>query len=49
MPPNIILDLRRYRDLPKTEVQILRLPTVILSLRAKQQGMTGSAPSVFDK
>ena len=49
MPPNIIFDLRRYRDLPKTGVQILRLPTVILSLRAKQQGMTGSAPSVFDK
>ena len=49
MPPNIIFDLRRYCDLPKTEVQILRLPTVILSLRAKQQGMTGSAPSVFDK
>jgi len=49
MPPNIILGLRRYRDLPKTEVQILRLPTVILSLWAKQQGITGSAPSVFDK
>jgi|TARA_B100001964_G_scaffold150497_1_gene165636 hypothetical protein len=49
MPPNIILGLRRYRDLPKTEVQILRLPTVILSLRVKQQRITGSAPSVFDK
>ena len=49
MPPNIIFGLRRYAEFLKTGVQILRLPTVILSLRAKQQGMTGSAPSVFDK
>ena len=36
MPPNIISGPGRYADFPKTGVQILRLPTVILSLRVKQ-------------
>ena len=35
MPPNIIFGPRLYADFAKTEVQILRLPIVILSLGAK--------------
>jgi hypothetical protein len=41
-PPNIILGPRRYGDISKTEVQILRLPMVMFSLRVKQQKITGS-------
>jgi len=36
MPPNIIFGPRRYAEFPETGVQILRLPTVILSLGVKQ-------------
>ena len=36
MPPNIIFGPRLYADFPKMGVQILRLPTVILSLRVKR-------------
>jgi len=41
-PPNIILGPRQYGDISKTEVQILRLQMVMLSLRVKQRKLTGS-------
>jgi hypothetical protein len=41
-PPNIILGPKQYGDISKTEVQILRLPMVMFSLRVKQQKITGS-------
>ena len=49
MPPNIIFGRRRYGSVPKTEVRTLRSPTVTLSLRVKQQKISGSAFSVFGK
>ena len=49
MPPNIIFGLRRYGFDLKTEVQTLRLPTVILSLRVDQQEITGNAFCVLNK
>ena len=49
MPPNIIFGLRCDRYILKTEARTLRSLTVILSLRAKQQEITGYASCVFDK
>ena len=48
MLPNILFGPRRYGDIPKTGVQILRSPTVILSLRVKQQKITGSVFSMLN-